>query len=348
MRTAILGCGAMGTILGAYLARAGCPVDLIDSYQEHVDALNQHGAHIIGTQEFTVPVRAITPEQMEGQYDLVFLFTKQTANHTVLPRLNRHLRPDSTVCTLQNGVPEPYVASQIGPERTVGGTVLWSATFAGPGTSELTQDLSTLDWYFDVGEMDGRITPRIQNVKAVLDHMGPTQVCTGLMATRWAKLINNACMSGMSAVCGCTFGQVLEAPKARACLSYLAREVKLCCEAEGYTMATLVNGFSPDCLSLDNQEQYNASQQLFYDMYQLALPAKASMLQDLQHARRTEVSMINGYVSQVGRSHGIPTPFNDTVVDIVTKIEMDWLPLSTDNLKHFDDEWFSFVPYTPV
>lgn len=89
MRTAILGCGAMGTILGAYLARAGCPVDLIDSYQEHVDALNQHGAHIIGTQEFTVPVRAITPEQMMGQYDLVFLFTKQTANHTVLPRLNR-------------------------------------------------------------------------------------------------------------------------------------------------------------------------------------------------------------------------------------------------------------------
>lgn len=114
-----------------------------------------------------------------------------------------------------------YVASQIGPERTVGGTVLWSATFAGPGTSELTQDLSTLDWYFDVGEMDGRITPRIQNVKAVLDHMGPTQVCTGLMATRWAKLINNACMSGMSAVCGCTFGQVLEAPKGP-CLSELS------------------------------------------------------------------------------------------------------------------------------
>ena len=54
--------------------------------------------------------------------------------------------------------------------------------------------------------------------------------------------------------------------------------------------------------------------------------------------------MINGYVSQVGRSHGIPTPFNDTVVDIVTKIEMDRLPLSTDNLKHFDDEWFSFAP----
>lgn len=348
MRVAILGCGAMGTVLGAFLARNGCSADLIDSYQEHVDALYRSGAHIIGTQEFTVPVNAITPDQMEGRYDLVFLFTKQTANDTVLPALLPHLGPDSTVCTLQNGVPEPYVASQVGQDRTVGGTVLWSATFVGPGTSQLTQDISDLDWYFDVGEMDGLITPRIQAVKAVLDHMGPTQITTGLMATRWAKLINNACMSGMSAACGCTFGQVLDNPKARACLSYLAREVKRCCQVEGYVMPTLVNGFSPECLSLNSQEQYNASQQLFHDMYQLALPAKASMLQDLQRARRTEVPMINGYVSQVGRAHGIPTPFNDAVVEIVTRIETDRLPLSMDNLRYFDESWFSFIPYTPV
>ncbi len=348
MRTAILGCGAMGTVLGAFLARNGCPVDMIDSYQEHVDALNRQGAHVTGTEEFTVPVRAAVPEEMEGVYDLVFLFTKQIANSVVLPALLPHLGPDSVVCTLQNGVPEPYVASYVGRERTIGGTVLWSATFAGPGVSELTQKLSNLDWYFDIGEMDGRVTPRIQAVKALLDHMGPTQVSTALMAARWAKLINNACMSGMSAVCGCTFGQVLDSGKGRACLSYLAREVKQCCEAEGYTMPTLVNGFSPAPLSLNSQAEYDASQQLFYDMYQMALHAKASMLQDLEKNRRTEVPMINGYVSQVGRARGIPTPFNDTVVDVVTKIESGQLSLSMDNLRHFDDAWFTFTPYTPA
>ena len=80
MRIAILGCGAMGTVMGAFLTRNGCPVDMVDNYQAHVDALNEKGAHIVGMVDMTVPVRAMTPEQMEGIYDLVFLFTKQTAN----------------------------------------------------------------------------------------------------------------------------------------------------------------------------------------------------------------------------------------------------------------------------
>ena len=164
MKVAILGCGAMGTVLGAYMTKNGCDVGMIDSYQAHVDALNEKGAHIVGTVDFTVPVKAITPEQMEGIYDIVFLFTKQTANDVVLPNLLPHLGPDSTVCTLQNGVPEPFVASYVGEARTVGGTVLWGATFMEPGVSELTQDLSRNDHLFEIGEMDGSIGPRIQNI----------------------------------------------------------------------------------------------------------------------------------------------------------------------------------------
>ena len=97
MRVAILGCGAMGTVLGAYMTKNGCNVELIDSYEAHVQALNEKGAHIVGTVDFTVPVKAITPGQMEGIYDVVFLFTKQTANDEVLPNLLPHLGPDSTV-----------------------------------------------------------------------------------------------------------------------------------------------------------------------------------------------------------------------------------------------------------
>ena len=79
MKVAILGCGAMGTVLGAYMTMGGCDVELIDNYQAHVDKMNQSGAHIIGTVNLNVPVRAITPEQMHGIYDIVFLLQKQTA-----------------------------------------------------------------------------------------------------------------------------------------------------------------------------------------------------------------------------------------------------------------------------
>ena len=78
MKVAIMGVGSLGTILGAYISKAGKEIDLIDVNQAHVDALNRRGATIIGTTLFNTPAKAITPDQMEGIYDLVFYMTKQT------------------------------------------------------------------------------------------------------------------------------------------------------------------------------------------------------------------------------------------------------------------------------
>jgi 2-dehydropantoate 2-reductase len=332
----------MGTALGAYLSKSPYEVDLIDSYAAHVKALNENGAQISGTVRLTAPVHAITPDRMQGAYDLVFLFTKSTANEVVLPQLLPHLHENGTVCTLQNGVPEPFVARTAGERRTVGGTVLWSATFLGPGRSELTQNLDNLDHYFEIGEIGGGDTPRIHRVADVLGYMGPAGITANLMASRWGKLVNNACMSGMSAVCGATFGQILAHPKAAACVSYLGREVKRCCEAQGYEMPTLALGFSPASLDLNDLRQLNENRRMFADMYRVALSAKASMMQDLEKGLATEVRMINGYVSQVGRTHDVKTPFNDTVVRVVESIERGERTMSPDNLAFFDDAWFDY------
>ena len=347
MRVAIMGCGSMGTILGAFLNKGGCSADMIDNYQAHVEVMNKKGARVIGFADECIPVHAITPDQMQGEYDLIFLFTKQTTNDEVLPNVAAHLKADGTVCTLQNGVPEPYVAKYIGNERTVGGTVMWSATFNHPGVSELTQDLRTLDHYFAIGEIDGRVTERIKKVADVLNLMGKTEITTQLMASRWQKLIYNACVSGMSAALSATFGYVVTHSKANACAVQIAGEVKLCCEAEGYKLGPLLNGYSPDFFAIEDEDQYRKAQMIFYNMYQVALNAKASMLQDLEKGRKSEVSMINGYVCGVGRRHGIPTPFCDCVVDIVSKIEKKELPLSIDNIRFFQDNWFKYNPADP-
>lgn len=347
MKVAVLGAGAMGTILGAYLTKGGCDTVLIDNYQAHVDALNEKGASVIGYEEFTVPVKAITPEQMEGTYDIVFLFTKQTANDQILPVLLPHLNGDSVVCTLQNGVPEPYVAKHVGAERTVGGAVVYSATFMGPGQSKLTQDIRTQTHLFVIGEMDGKITDRIQKVAQVLELMGPVHITSTLMSSRWQKLIYNACVSGMSAALNTTFGGVVSDNKSRACATYIGNELLRCCAAEGYTMEPLIKDYSPELLAIRDEEEYKKAQLLFWDIYQISMDSKASMLQDLEHGRKTEVSMINGYVCEVGRKHGIPTPFNDTVVEIVTKIENHELELSWDNIRFFKDEWFRYPFFDP-
>ena len=345
MKIAILGCGAMGTVMGAYMVKNGLYVELIDTYKEHVDAMNKKGAHIIGTVDMTIPVKAITPEEMEGIYDIIFLLTKQTANDIVLKNLLPHLDENSTVCTLQNGVPEPYVAKYVGAERTVGGTVLWGATFIEPGVSELTQDITKNDHLFEIGEIDGKIGDRIKKVAEVLGYMGKAKITDSLMASRWGKLINNACMSGMSAACGSTFGDVLKNDKSRACLSYLAREVMICCEAEGYKLPILLNEQEPFSCELADQKMFDINQEMFLEMYKDMHTAKASMLQDLEKGKKTEVMMINGYVSSTGDKHGIDTPFNDMVVDIVSRIEEKKLPLSMDNIKCFDDNLFKYEYY---
>jgi len=342
MKIAILGCGAMGTVMGAYMTKGGCDVELIDNYQAHVDALNEKGAHIVGTVDITVPVKAITPEQMEGIYDVVFLLTKQTANEAVLPKLLPHLGPDSTVCTLQNGVPESYVASIIGENRTVGGTVLWGATFVEPGVSELTQDLSRNDHLFEIGEIDGSIGDRIQKVAGVLGYMGHAAITDSLMASRWGKLILNACMSGMSAATGSTFGGVLDNDASRACLSYLGREVQQCASAAGYVLPTLLHEQSPETLALKDRTMFEANQEVFLTIYSDMRTAKASMLQDLENGKLTEVKMINGYVCDAGVKYGIPTPFNDKVVEIVGKIGAGELPLNMSNVELFDRSTFEY------
>lgn len=345
MKVGILGCGAMGTVMGAYMTKNGLDVELIDSYKEHVDVLNKNGAHIIGSVDMIVPVKAVTPEEMKGIYDLIFLFTKQTVNDTVLKNLLPHLNEKSTVCTLQNGVPEHFVAGYVGEERTLGGTVLWGATFVKPGVSELTQDITKNDHLFEIGAIDGTIGERVNNAAEILGYMGRAKITDTLMASRWGKLINNACMSGMSAACGATFGEILQDEKSRACLSYLAREVKRCCEAEGYKMPILLNEQLPYSCDIKDQEMFDTNQRMFLEMYKDMYTAKASMLQDLEKEKKTEVLMINGYVSSTGDKYNIDTPFNDTVVEIVTKIEKKLLPLSMDNLKYFNDKLFEYKYY---
>jgi 2-dehydropantoate 2-reductase len=336
MKVAIYGCGAMGTVLGAFLNKNGFEVTLIDSYEDHVKALNEKGAHIVGCADITVPVKAIKPEQMEGKYDIVFLFTKQTANSTALPHLKQFLHDDSIVCTLQNGVPEYSVEEYIGGNRTVGGTVLWGATFMSPGVSEVTQDVTSGDILFDIGEIDGKVTDRIKKVAGVLEHMGPVNIVENLMGARWSKLILNSCMSGLSAVTGSVFGDVFNNPKSSALLSYIASDIINVCEKANVNLEDVMGMDMRDFGRVDTLENFVKSQNCFRRFYADKLTAKASMLQDLEKGKKTEVNMINGFVVEQGKKYGVPTPYNDIAVRVIKGIEDKELPLSMDNLKFFD------------
>ena len=115
MKVALMGVGSLGTIIGALINKNGGDALLIHANKAHVEVINQKGITITGKMRLSgVRAQSITPEEMEGIYDIVFLLTKQTHNEIALKQLLPHLGKNSVVCTLQNGLPEEYVAKIIG------------------------------------------------------------------------------------------------------------------------------------------------------------------------------------------------------------------------------------------
>ena len=321
MRAAIIGAGSLGTIIGSLMSAKGKAVDLFDANQENVDALNRNGATITGFMEMNAQVKAYTPDQMKGKYDLVFLLNKQTANADVLKHLLPFLHAESTVCTLQNGIPEEYVAEVAGRERTIGGAVGFGATWIKPGVSMLTTTKEAVEKFaFEIGELDGLIRPRLTTVQEYLQCVGKTQILTDLMGIRYAKVLMNSTFSGRSAALACTFGDVLANPKAMTCLAFIADECIKVSHAQGKRLARM-QGEDMEFFEFQNPQEIPSKMTLYQKIWGQHVKLKASMLQDLEKGRDCEINYINGVICQKGRQYNVPTPFNDKVVELVLEAQ---------------------------
>ena len=335
MRIAIMGAGSLGTILGAYITKAGYQVDLIDAYKEHVDALNEKGAHVVGTVDFVQKVHAITPDQMEGVYDLIIYMAKQTYNDTAIPQIAAHIDENSTVCVCQNGIPEYAVSAVIGEERVVGAPVGWGATFQGPGCSALTTTEGRLN--FTLGSMDGSVSDRVLKAKEVLESMGEVVVSQNLLGLRWTKLLMNATFSGLSTALGTTFGGVLDDDVAMGLILKIGKECIDVAAESGITMEPYEGYDFYQAFKRGNKETNEASIKLIREIWIPHYKLTASMAQDLLKGRRCEIYDINGVVCETGRKCGIPTPVNDVIVKVVAGIQDGKYEYSPENIQFFKD-----------
>ena len=334
MRIAIYGAGSLGTILGAYISKAGVPIELISRNKAHIQALQNKGAKVVGTVHFTQPVVAYTPEEMSGEYDILFLMTKQQHNAEVVEMLKNFLASDGVLVTFQNGLPEVQIASILGEERVMGCTVAWGATMQDAGVCELTSAPDALS--FSLGAISERRSMHFDKVKELLEMMGTVDVEDNFIGTRWSKLLINAAFSGMSAVLGCTFCEAAGPRASRRVVQALIKECIDVCQV-GNIRIEPVQG--KDIVKLLNYT--NAWKRAFsFFIIPIAIrkhaKLKASMLQDLEKGKQTEVDAINGAVSEYGRKVGFPTPMNDRVVEIIHRIEKGELRPSFENLRYFE------------
>lgn len=329
MKIAVMGIGSLGTVVGALLAEGGLDVVLVDADEKKVEVLNAEGAKLTGNLDLVQPVRAVTPDGLDGIYDLVVYLVKSTYDERALPQVAPHLGADSVLITLQNGVPEEKVASFIGRERTMGGAVMWSAELTSPGVSRMTSDPDQMG--YEIGELDGAVAERIKEVKGVLDHAGTANITENLAGVRWSKLLFNVGASGVSAALGAMGGEIMDDDKASDTVLYIMIETILTAGALGITLEPL-RGVDPVILlDLARQDMGNL-RNLLRNVIGDFRTAKASMLQDLEKGLPCEVESINGYLSAMAAQAGVAVPVNDQVTQIIRDIQDGRRKLRFSNL----------------
>lgn len=333
MRAAIYGAGSLGTILGAFITRDGGEIELINRNKAHVAALQSNGATVTGTMNFNQKVNAYTVDEMSGTYDIIFLMTKQQQNAEVVSRLKSFLAEDGVIVTLQNGLPEVLIGEIVGDDHVLGCTVAWGATMKEPGVCELTSQPDSLT--FSLGSLSPTPNSHFADVKALLEKMGPVTIDSNFIGSRWSKLLINSSFSGMSAVLGCTFGEAAKEKHSRKVIQAIIKECIEVCNAAGIEIEPIQGKDVVKLLDYNNPVKKAFSYLIIPVAIKKHALLKASMLQDLEKGKKSEVDAINGVVCNFGRKYSCPTPMNDKVVDIIHRIEAGELKPSFDNLKLF-------------
>lgn len=330
MRVAIYGAGAMGTILGAYIAASGKQIDLITRNTGHVEAMKKHGAQILGNANFTVRVNALTPDEMSGVYDIIFLMTKQRENPKILPTIRDFLADDGVICTMQNGLPEPSVTEAVGAKRCIGCAVGWGASALGDGKSELTSKKDKMT--FMLGSMHG-YNKWVDVVKEYLECAGKVTIEENMFGARWAKLAINSAFSPLSAITGMTFGKVgknLTTRKLALMLLNEAFDVAETCgveigEIQGYNIVDVYK-----CKS--GFKKFTA-----LALLPLAMRGHGKLMSgmyfDLKAGKKCDVDFINGVIQRLGNKFGVDTPVNDAVIRMAHEIERGERSISPANAK---------------
>lgn len=327
-RIVVIGAGAIGGAVGGYLTKAGHNVTLVDKVTDHVNEMNRTGLRIEGIRgDIVVPVNARTPDQLEGQIDLLILATKSQHTSDAIGLGSRLLADHGLVIPLQNGLYNvDLVKRAVGSQRTLGAMIRFGCGYRAPGhIQHLTEG------FVKIGELDGKRTDRVEAVAEILASAVTTDVTPNVIGWLWTKE-TYGCLLEMTALVDATITEVLELPGA----GDLGRQV----------MAECVKVAQADGIHL---EQFD-----FLDPLALVDPspdAQARTARDIAAIKSkfghtkcgvwrdivvrkipTEIQYTGGSVVRKGEAIGCPTPLISRIVQMIGEIESGTRTMDPKNL----------------
>ena len=314
----IWGAGAIGGTIGAYWARAGVPILLVDVAGEHVRACRTDGLEISGpVDQFNVVVPALEPHDVTGVYKRIVLAVKALATETALDQLAPHLAPDGFVLSAQNGLNEIAIAEKVGPERTMGCFVNFGSDWHGPGQILFGNRSAVV-----IGEIDRSIRQRTREMHTLLQNFEPDAVLTdNIWGYLWGKLAYGA-MLFATALNDDSMSQNFADPRRFAVFDTLGREVIAVANARGVKPVGFkefdVEAFLPGT----NQERLRAAIAALAEYTSHGAKTHSGVWRDLAvRKRKTEIDQLIGIVGALGRKAGIATPAIDRLVALIHDVE---------------------------
>jgi 2-dehydropantoate 2-reductase len=330
----IWGAGAIGGTVGAYLVRAGESVVFVDRDADHVAAINGTGLKITGPiEEFSVKAPALLAQNLKGKFKIVCLCVKAPDTASATEALAPFVADDGCVVSLQNGLNERVIAARVGEQRTIGAFVNFGADYLSPGIVHYAGRGA-----FVIGELDGKISPRIRELHRLFSQFDPKAIITpNIWGYLWGKLVYGSILFG-TALTNDSIADCLAAPKYRALFIALAREVEAVAMAAGVKMESF-DGFDPAAFipggstaaahrSLDDQVTHNRK----------SAKTHTGIWRDLAvRKRKTEVDAQIGPIVETGAAKGIPTPLTKRLIELIHDIEEGRRPLDWSTLDALND-----------
>jgi 2-dehydropantoate 2-reductase len=336
---AVLGTGALGSPIGALLTRHGHDVILIDQWPAHVEAMKAKGLRVtVGpldhpVERFTVAVRAYHVHELAAlrpRLDIVFLTCKSYDSQWMTQLIAPYLAEDGVVISVQNSLNDEWIAPIVGRERDVACVLTaGGGQLIGPGDTWRDHVRNA----YVVGELDGRMTPRLRQIADVLGAAAEVTQSPRIWGAKWTKLVKTAMAAPIAGMTARRSRELFGDPDCRRVGAALGVETIRVALALGIEMEPIV----PDLTT----EELIAAPDLLLGKGQPALvPGKEApnfISQDLAKGRRTEIDYINGLVCRKGASAGVPTPLNELAVDVIHRLERADMRPDLGNVKLLAD-----------
>ena len=331
MTITIYGAGAIGGVTGAALTRAGHDVVLVDRAEDHVAAMNAHGLTIESREgSVTVPVRAITPGALGHGLGLVLLAVKSQDTSGALEVLTPRLAADGAIVSLQNGLNEELIAEKIGAPRTVGCLVNWAADWVAPG-----RILHGGHGALVLGELDGRMSNRVQGLAKLLAVVAPTEVTDNVLGYTWAKHVYGALLVATAVVDAHVYEVVERSPAVQQMLVALVVENMRAAEAAGIRLEPF-DEYAPADYRAAARGDLAARQramEIIARHYRQHTKTKTGIWRDLVVRRRkTEVGALLGATVAKARMLGRDMPLTERLIAMIEDLERGRRVMSWDNI----------------